>query len=65
MKTTTTRPANVTARRYVTRDGSNLTHAQAQAVVAKFGYSDDALDYMRVGEVYHNGPMWFQRMYDA
>jgi len=62
---TTKRPANVTARRYVTRDGSNLDHAQAQAIMARAGFAPDALDYMRIGDVYCNGTLWLQRMYDA
>jgi hypothetical protein len=65
MTTPTTLAADVFSRQYVSRNGTNHTHAEAQAIVTKAGQTPQALDYLRVGEVYHNGTLWFQRMYDA
>jgi len=52
-------------RMYVDRSGNNYTQEQAESVVIRAtGSTAGVLDDLKVGQVYQNGSVWFQRMYD-
>lgn len=51
-------------RQYVDRQGNLYTHVQLTEILERCLGHGGAADYLRVGELYENGGLWFQRLYD-